>query len=109
MLTQQQTFWGRDVGREQQSKGAQENCSATWLVVPGFMVRGFVVGFSLDNHSDAGSFLVVHTLLRQVGCQREGFWEAVGHVVSPFDLPQILPVGGGLLVPSSLPSAPVVK
>ena len=72
MLTQQQTFWGRDVGREQQSKGAQENCSATWLVVPGFMVRGFVVGFSLDNHSDAGSFLVVHTLLRQLDASGKG-------------------------------------
>ena len=73
MLTQRQTFWGRDTGGEQQGKGAQENCSATWLVVPGSMVRGFVVGFSLDNHSDAGSFLVVYTLLCQVGCQREGF------------------------------------
>ena len=30
-------------------------------------------------------------------------------MVSPFDFSQILPVGGGLLVPSSLPSAPVVK
>ena len=33
----------------------------------------------------------------------------VGHVVSPFDLFCILPVGGGLLVPCSLPGAPVVK
>ena len=32
-------------------------------------------------------------------------WEVVGHVVSPFDLP----VGGGLLVPCSLPGPPVVK
>ena len=109
MLTQQQTFWGRDTGGEQQGKGTQENCSAMWLVVSGFRVKGFVFGFSLVNHSDAGSFLVVHTLLCQVGCQREGFWEVVGHVVSPFDLSQILLVGGGLLVPSSLPSAPVVK
>ena len=33
----------------------------------------------------------------------------VGHVVSPFDLSLILPVGGGLLVPYSLPVSPVVK
>ena len=33
----------------------------------------------------------------------------VGHVVSPFDLSQTLPVGGGLLVPYSLPELPVIK
>ena len=33
----------------------------------------------------------------------------VGHVVSPFDLSQILPVGGGLLVPCFLPGPPVIK
>ena len=109
VLTKQETVGKRHLGGDQQGKGTQENCSATWLVVSGFMVKGFVFGFSLVNHSDAGSFLVVHTLLCQVGCQREGFWEVVGHVVSPFDLSQILLVGGGLLVPSSLPSAPVVK
>ena len=32
-----------------------------------------------------------------------------GHAVSPFDLSLILPVGGGLLVPYSLPVSPVVK
>ena len=30
-------------------------------------------------------------------------------MVSPFDLSQTLPVGGGLLVPCSLPGPPVVK
>ena len=33
-------------GREQQGKGTQENCSASWLTVSGFMVMGFVSGFS---------------------------------------------------------------
>ena len=33
----------------------------------------------------------------------------VAHVVSPFDLSRTLPVGGGLLVPCSLPGPPVVK
>ena len=47
--------------------------------------------------------------LSQDGCQQEGFWEVIRHVVSPFDLSQTLPVGGGLLVPCSLPGPPVVK
>ena len=33
----------------------------------------------------------------------------VGHVVSPFDLSRTLLVGGGLLVPYSLPGSPVIK
>ena len=50
------------------------------------------------NWSDSGSFLVAQALLSQDGCQR-GFWEAVGHTVSPFDLFLTLLVGGGLSVP----------
>ena len=41
---------------------------------------------SLADHSDSGSFLVVHALLSQDGCQPGGFWEVVGHVASPYDL-----------------------
>ena len=70
---------------------------------------GLVFRLSLANHSDSGSFLVAHTLLSQDGCQGGGFWEVVGRVESPFDLSWILPVGGGLLVPCSLPGLPVVK
>ena len=72
------------------------------------MVMGLVSGLSLANHSDLKSFLV-HTLFSQDGCQREGFWEVVGQVVSPFDLSRTLPVGGGLLVLYSLPGPPVIK
>ena len=72
------------------------------------MVMGLVSGLSLVNHSDSESFLVVHTLFSQDGCQR-GFWEVVRLVVSPFDLSPTLPVGGGLLVPCSLAGPPVVK
>ena len=36
------------------------------------------------------------------------FWEVDGHTVSPLDLSRTLPVGGGLLVPCSLPGPPVV-
>ena len=57
-----------------------------WLTVLGFMVMGLVSGLSLASHSDSESFLVVHALFSQDGCQRKGFWEVVGPVVSPFDL-----------------------
>ena len=43
---------------------------------------GLVSGLSLANHSESESFLVVHALFSQDGCQSEGFWE----VVSPFNL-----------------------
>ena len=80
-----------------------------WLTVLGSMVMGLVSGLSLAHHSDSGSFLVACILLSQDGCQRKRIWEVVGHVVSPFDLSQILLVGGGLLVPCSLLGLPVVK
>ena len=73
------------------------------------MLMVLVSRLSLANRSDSESFLVVHTLFSQDGCQREGFWEVVRHVVSPFDLSRTLLVGGGLLVPCSLPGPPVIK
>ena len=57
-----------------------------WLAVSGFMVMGLVSTLSLANHFDSESFLVVHALFSQDGYRREGFWEVVGQVVSPFDL-----------------------
>ena len=69
---------------------------------------GLVSGLSLANHSDS-RVLPGAALFSQDGCQREGFGEVVRHVVSPFDLSRTLPVGGGLLVPCSLPEPPVVK
>ena len=79
------------------------------LTVLGFMVMGLDSGLSLTSHSDSESFLVVHALLSQDGCQQEGFWKVVRDVVSPFDLSRTLLVGGGLIVPCSLPGPPVVK
>ena len=78
-------------------------------MAPSFMVMELVFRLSLANHSDSESFLVVHALFSQDGCQREGFWEVVGHVLSPFDLSRTLLVGGGLLVPCSLAGPPTVK
>ena len=73
------------------------------------MVMRLVSRLSLANYSDSESFLVVHALFSQDGCQREGVWEVVGHVVSPFDLSRTLLVGGSLLVLCSLAGPPVVK
>ena len=73
------------------------------------MVSGLVSRWSLASHFDRGSFLAVQALLSQDGRQRGGFWEVVGHAVSPFDFSRILPVGGGLLVPCSLLGPPVIK
>jgi len=73
------------------------------------MVTGLVSKWSLANHSNSKSFLVTHASLSQDGCWREGFWEVDGHTVSPFDLSPNSSVGGGLLVPYSLPGSSVIK
>ena len=97
------------LGGEEEGEGTQENSSVTWLAVLGFMVMELVSGLSLANHSDSESFLVEHTLLNQDGCQRGWFWEVVEQVMSHSDLSRTFLVGGGLLVPSSLPGPPVLK
>ena len=45
------------------------------------MVMGLVSRLSLANHFDSESFLVVHALFSQDGCQREGCWEVVGYEI----------------------------
>ena len=62
-------------GRGQQSKGTQENFSATWLAGSGFMGTGLVSGLSLVSNSDSGSFLVVHASLSKGRFWWERFWE----------------------------------
>ena len=69
MLTKQDFIWKGHLGGEQEGKGTQENCSATWLAVSGFRLMGLVSGLSLANHSDSESFLVVSVLLSQDGFQ----------------------------------------
>ena len=99
VLTKQEILLGKGTRVESsRGKGTQENSSATWLAVSGFMVMGLVSGLSLANHSDSESFLVARALFSQDGCPREGFWEVVGPVVSPFDLSRTLLVGGGLFI-----------
>ena len=108
MLTKQEILLGKSILAESSRvREPRRTALQNWLAVLGFMVMGLFSGLSLANHSDSECFLVVHTLFSQDGCQREGFWEVVGHAVSPFDLSQTLPVGGGLLVLCSLPGPPV--
>ena len=68
MLTKQEIYWKGRPGGEQEGKGTQGNCSAAWLAISGFMVMGLVSGWSLANHSNSESFLVVHASLSQDGC-----------------------------------------
>ena len=73
------------------------------------MVIGLASQLSLANHSDSGSFLVAHAFLGQDEFQRGEFWE-IGRTHGIYnDLSGILLVGGGLLVPCSLPGPPVIK
>ena len=62
------------LGEEQEGQGTQEDCSATWLTVSGFMVMGLVSRLSLASHSDLGFFLVAPSLLIEDAFQQEGFW-----------------------------------
>ena len=74
---------------EKESKGTEENCSAVWLAVSGFMVMELVSRLFLANYSDSGFFLVAHAWLSQDGCQRGGFWEVVGHVMCLLTFPEL--------------------
>ena len=68
ILTKQEILLGRAPGGEQEGQGTQENCSASWLTVSGFMVMGLVSGWSLANHSNSEYFLVAQASLSQNGC-----------------------------------------
>ena len=69
MLTKQEILLGKGTWVESnKGNGTQENCSAAWLAVSGFMVMGLVSGLSLANQSNSESFLVAHALSSQDGC-----------------------------------------
>ena len=69
MLTKQEILLGKGTRVESSRvKGTQENCSAVWLTVSGFMVMGLVSGWSLVTHYNSESFLVAHASLSQEGC-----------------------------------------
>ena len=59
VLTKKETVGKWCLGEEQQGKETQENCSATWLTVSGFMGMGFISGFSLASHRSPSQILPV--------------------------------------------------
>ena len=85
MLTKQEILWGKGTRVESSRVREPRRTALPRGSVSGFMVMGLVSGLSLANHSDLESFLVVHALFSQDGCQQEGFWEVVGYMMSPFD------------------------
>ena len=72
-------------GQKAGGKGSQENCSATTDDL-GFYGDGLSFRVVLSQSFRLRSFLAVHTLFSQDEGQGGGFWEAVRHVVSLFDL-----------------------
>ena len=90
MPTKQEILLGKGTWVESRMVREPRRTALSHLAVLGFMVMGVVSGLFLANHSDSQSFLVVHVLFSQDGCQRERFWEVVGQVVSPFDLSRTL-------------------
>ena len=48
---------------KQQDKGTQENFSAMWLTVSGFIAVGLISRWSSANHCDLGSLLVANPSL----------------------------------------------
>ena len=88
MLTEQEILLGKGARAESSRVRDAGEVLCHWLAVSGFRVMGLVSRLSLANHSDSESFLMVHALLNQDGCQREGFWEVVAHVVSLLTFPE---------------------
>ena len=105
-----------DIAGDVTGKGAQVT-AAGWGTPGGRLcTRLAVLGLrwgdsrlSVGDHSDSGSFLVVHAPLNQHGFQQGGFWESVGYGVSPSDFSQIPPVGDWLASSVFLTSIPCHK
>ena len=72
------------------------------------MVMGLDSRIFLASHSDSRSFLVVYSFSAKMDSSKEDSGRLVGYVVSPFDLPEIILVGGGLLV-LFLPGCHLIK
>jgi len=64
MLTKQEILLGK--GTQMESNRVPRRTALPC----GVMVMGLISGLSLSSHSDSESFLVVHALFSQDGCQR---------------------------------------
>ena len=67
-------FIGKMCPGREQVRGTQENCSATWLAVSGFMVLGLVSRLSLANHSDS-------RVLPGAACLVQSIWMPVRRIL----------------------------
>ena len=95
-------------GGEQEGKGTQENCSAAWLAVSGFMVMGLVSGWLWPIILIQSLSWWSHTAQPRWMLAR-GVLEVDGQAGSPLDLSRTLQASGGLLVLYSLSGSPVIK
>ena len=81
------------------------------ITVSGFRVMGLVSSLSPASLSDVGSFLVVIHPPTKTGSREDDSGNLLGHMewplLSSLDFSWIPPVGGGLLLPYSLPGPPV--
>ena len=68
MLTKQEILLGKGTRVESSRVREPRRTALPLLAVLGFMVMGLVSRWSLANHSNSESFLVVHALLSQDGC-----------------------------------------
>ena len=68
MLTKQEILLGKGTRVESSRVREPRRTVLPLLTVLGFMVMGLVSRWSLANHSNSESFLVVHALLSQDGC-----------------------------------------
>ena len=96
---------------EQEGKGTQENCSATWLEV-GFYDDGisFQIVFNQSFWLRVLPGEQVHALFSQDGCIKKDSGRWLDTWCHFFDLSWTHPVDGGLLVPwCFLSGLPVVK
>ena len=76
VLTKQEILLGKGTQVESSRVREPRRSALPQLTTLGFMVMGLVSGLSLASHSDSDSFLMVHALSIQDGCQREdsGRW-----------------------------------
>ena len=86
MLSKQETLLGRGTRAESSRLGSPGELLCR--VAHSFRFYGDGISFQVVSGQLfwPRSFLMIQALLNQDECQEEGFWEVVGHVVSPFDL-----------------------
>ena len=108
MQTKQEIFLGEGT-RVQSHRGREpRRTGLSWPAVSGLMVMGFISGLSLADHCDSESSQWCRPSSAQMDAREDsGRWSDMW--VSPLDLSQTLPVGGGSLVPCSLPEPHVIK